>query len=456
MSRKRNSLDMVNGPLGKNILLFSVPLIFSQTLQILFNSADTIIVGKFAGDSALAAVGATGSIVFLLTSLFSGLATGSNVVIARFLGLGQEERISSSVHSSILMAILSGVFLTFFGFFFSRTFLALMSTPEVIIDDSARYMRIYFLGVIFLLLYDFGAAVLRSKGDTKRPLYFLFLSGIVNVLLNLLTVIVLHLSVVGVALATVVSEALSAFLVLRALTHEEGALKLEWKKLSLDREISRRILQIGIPAGLSGVVFSLSNVVIQSSINSFDSTVIVAGNAAGSNIEGFVYIGYTAFSQATITFTSQCIGARRYDRIRPIMLETAVMVLISAVLMSTLVYVFSPQILTLYTKDPAVIETGVLRTYYVARLLVLNGLLDVFVNSMRGMGYSGAPTLIMVAGICGVRLAWLFTVFPMMRTLDSIYMCYPVSWIVTMLIELFLWLHVYRKEVIPYENREKR
>lgn len=445
MKDRSNALDIVNGPLVKNLFTFAVPLMFSQLLQILFNAADTIVVGKFAGESALAAVGATGSLVFLLTSMFNGLSTGSNVIIARCLGSGDEKRIEEAVHTSIVMALISGVFLTVFGIVLAPVLLRIMNTPEAFIHLSVRYMRIYFSGVIFLLVYNFASAVLRSKGDTKRPLYYLFFSGVINVLLNLFSVVVLHMGVAGVAIATVVSEAVSAVLVCHALITAEDATHLDVHKLRANKDVVLEILQIGIPAGLSGVVFALSNVVIQSSINSFNSTSIVAGNSAGANIENFVYIGMFAFSQATITFTSQCIGAGRKDRIRPIMRMTMLLTCVSAGLVSCLLTFFGPSLLRLYTDEQAVIDVGMIRTSWVARLLVLNGIMDIFINSMRGMGYSGAPTAVMLAGICGVRLAWIWLVFPHIGTLDSIYMCYPISWIVTSAVEYILYLRIYGK-----------
>ena len=445
MKNRSHTLDIVNGPLLGNLFAFAVPLMFSQLLQILFNAADTIVVGKFAGESALAAVGATGSIVFLLTSLFNGLSTGSNVVIARFLGMGEEKGIEEAVHTSIFLAIVCGIFLTAAGIILAPFLLKMMSTPEAIINLSVLYMRIYFAGVTFLLVYNFASAVLRSKGDTKRPLYFLAISGAVNVVLNLFTVIVLHMSVAGVAIATVASEALSAFLTCMALIRDNDATHLDFRRLRMNKDVVLSIMRIGIPSGLSGVVFSLSNVVIQSSINSFNSTSIVAGNSAGANIEGFVYIGMFAFSQATITFTSQCLGAGRKDRIRPILRETFVLSCISALALGMLINHFSAQLLRLYTDEQAVVEVGMIRTYWVARLLILNGIMDIFINSMRGMGYSAAPTAIMLAGICAVRLSWIWLVFPRYGTLQSIYMCYPVSWLITSAIEYALWLWVCRK-----------
>ena len=445
MDLDRKSMDMANGPLLKNILIFSIPLIFSNILQMFFNSADTIIVGKFAGDKALAAVGSTGSIVFLITSLFNGLATGTNVVVARYIGTGNKDKIKDSVHTSIALATAGGIVLTFIGLFFSKVFLRMMSTPEDFIDLSATYMRIYFMGVIFLLLYNFGSAILRSKGDTQRPLYFLLISGVLNIVLNFITVYFFHLSVIGAASATVASEALSAFLVLNVLFHEEDATRLDMKHLYFDKESILDIMRIGIPAGLFGAVFALSNVVIQSSINSFNSTDVVAGNAAGNNVENYVYIGYMAFTQATITFTSQCMGAGRFDRIKQIMVTTMAMVVVGAIIMGTAVYLAGPFVLKFYTDKPEVVAVGMVRIRLVASLLVLNGILDVFVNSLRGMGVSTLPTILMVVGICGVRLLWIYTMFPIHHTLESIYLCFPISWAVTSIVEFILWIIVYRR-----------
>ena len=445
MDLDRKSMDMANGPLLKNILIFSIPLIFSNILQMFFNSADTIIVGKFAGDKALAAVGSTGSIVFLITSLFNGLATGTNVVVARYIGTGNKDKIKDSVHTSIALATAGGIVLTFIGLFFSKVFLRMMSTPEDFIDLSATYMRVYFMGVIFLLLYNFGSAILRSKGDTQRPLYFLLISGVLNIVLNFITVYFFHLSVIGAASATVFSEALSAFLVLNVLFHEEDATRLDMKHLYFDKESILNIMRIGIPAGLSGAVFALSNVVIQSSINSFNSTDVVAGNAAGNNVENYVYIGYMAFTQATITFTSQCMGAGRLDRIKQIMVTTMAMVVVGAIIMGTAVYLAGPFVLKFYTDKPEVVAVGMVRIRLVASLLVLNGILDVFVNSLRGMGVSTLPTVLMVVGICGVRLLWIYTMFPIHHTLESIYLCFPISWAVTSIVEFILWIIVYRR-----------
>ncbi len=445
MRKTRETLDIANGPLLKNLFAFAVPMMLSSLLQMLFNSADTIIVGKFGGDGALAAVGATGSIVFLLTSVFNGLSTGANVLISRYLGQNDFDKIRDAVHSSVVIALCGGVFLTVIGLFFSKSLLTMMSTPDDIIEKSALYMRIYFSGVIFMLFYNFGSAVLRSKGDTRRPLFFLILSGAVNVGLNLFTVIVLKWSVVGVALSTVCSQALSAFLVFYVLINEEDATRLDYRHLYAKKDMILEIMRIGIPAGLSSAVFALSNVVIQSSINSFNDTDIVAGNSAGNSIENFVYIGYTGFNAAAITFTSHCMGAKRKDRVKEIMLTVLGIVAFAAVVMGTAVSLGGPYFLTWYTDKQSVVDVGMVRILWVARFLVLNGVLDTFVNSLRGMGYSTLPTVLMILGICGIRLAWIYTMFPVYRTLKSIYLCFPVSWSITALVELGLWIYAYNK-----------
>ena len=447
MSAKSKTMDMANGPLLKNIFIFAIPLVFTNILQMAFNSADTIIVGRFAGDRALAAVGSTGSIIFLITSLFNGLATGTNVVVARYIGTGNKEKITDSIQTSIALTTAGGIILTFIGIVFAKSFLSMMSTPDDIIDLSTIYMRIYFGGVIFLLLYNFGAAILRSKGDTQRPLYFLMASGALNIVLNYIAIRFFKLHVIGAAAATVISQAVSAILVLYVLIKEDDITHLDIRNLYFDRDSLFEIMRIGIPAGLSGAVFALSNVVVQSSINSFNSTDIVAGNSAGANVENFVYIGYMAFQQATITFTSQCMGAGRLDRIKEIMVKTMILVVVGAIIMGLAVYLAGPYVLRFYTDKPEVVAVGMIRIKYVASLLVLNGILDVFVNSMRGMGSSTLPTVLMVIGICGVRLLWIYTMFPIHHTLQMIYLCFPISWAITSIVEFVLWIIVYRKVV---------
>lgn len=442
---KETHMDMVHGPLLKNIFIFAVPLMLTSLLQMLFNAADTIIVGKFDGDLSLAAVGACGSIIFLMTSLFNGIASGANVVIATLLGKQDYEKTKKAVHTVMLLSLICGIALTIVAIISSRYFLTLMSTPSNIIDLSNLYMRIYFSGVLFLFVYNFGAAVLRAKGETKKPLYFLMLSGIMNVVLNLIFVIIFHLGVAGVAIATVISEAVSAILIWITLLNEKDATQLEMNHFTLDMQLVVEIFKIGIPAGLQGIVFSLSNIVIQSSINSFDSSIIVAGNSAASNIENFVYIGMNAFAQATMTFTSQNMGANNKQSLHKILYLTLILSIISGFLVGFIACFFGDFFLSLYTNEQNVIEAGKLRLTYVTLLLFLNGVIDVFVFSMRGMGYSTIPTLFMVIGICGIRLIWLLCIFPMHRTLTMIYLCFPISWTITAIILGLLWIKTYRK-----------
>lgn len=444
-SLRSQSVDMVNGPLLKNVWVFSVPLMLTSLLQMMFNAADTVVVGRFAGEHALAAVGATGSVCFLLVALFNGLSVGSNVLIAKYLGANDHDKIEKSVHTSLTMAAVSGLLLTAAGFFASKPLLTLMSTPSDIVDLSELYMRIYFVGTFFMLIYNFGSAILRAKGDTKRPLYFLCISGVTNVVLNLLFVIVFQMSVAGVALATVISQAISAALVCLALIGDRDSTHLDFKKLGIDVPMAWDIIKIGVPAGIQGMVFSLSNVVVQSSINSFNSSTIVAGNSAAANVESFVYIGMSAFSQACITFTSQNIGAKNYKRVKDIFKTTMLLSIVGASVLGFTVWYFGDFFLGLYTSEPAVIEAGMVRLFWVAMLLVLNGILDVFVCSLRGMGYSTMPTILMIVGICGVRLTWLLTIFPLHRSLEVIYICFPLSWTITSIILGILWVHCHRK-----------
>lgn len=442
---KTQTIDMVNGPLLKNICIFSVPLMLTNLVQMMFNAADAVVMGRFAGQQALAAVGATSSLCFLLISLFNGLSVGSNVVIARYLGANDLGKVEKSVHTSIATAMLSGVFLMIVGFFASRPLLQMMSTPTDIIDLSELYMRIYFVGTFFTLIYNFGAAIFRSVGDTKRPLYFLLISGLIKVVLSLLFVIVFQWGVAGVALSTAIGQAIAAAMVCLTLIKEKGPHHLDFKKLSIDVPMAWDIIKIGVPAGIQGMVFALSNVVIQSSINSFNSSVIVAGNSAANNIENFVYIGMSAFTQACITFTSQNIGAHKLQRVGTIFKQSMILTILSAASIGFLAWFFGEFFLGLYTPDAAVVEAGMVRLLWVTMPLWLNGVLDVFVASMRGFGYSTGPTILTIVGICGVRLTWIWTVFQLHRSLDVIYMCFPLSWIITSIVLGLYWFKCYRK-----------
>jgi len=445
MSQVRaRAIDMIHGPLYKNIWIYSVPLMITTLLQMLFNAADTVIVGRFAGEQALAAVGATGSLCFLIVSLFNGLSIGSNVLIARYLGAQDHEEIEKSVHTSMMMAVYSGLFLTVAGFFLSRPMLRLMATPADIIDQSELYMRIYFVGTFFMMLYNFGSAILRAKGDTRRPLIFLFISGGTNVALNLVFVVFFHMDVAGVAWATVISQAVSALLVCIALVRDTDETHLDWHKLAVDWQEAWEIIRIGVPAGIQNMVFSLSNVVVQSSINSFGSSAIVAGNSAGANIESFAYVGMAAFNQACMTFTSQNVGAGNYKRIKDVFKASMLLDIVFTTVLGVAVWWFGEFLLGFYTTEAAVIAVGMQRLLWVAAFLVINGILEIFAAAMRGMGYSSMPALLMIVGICGVRLSWLWIIFPIFRTLECIYLCYPISWTVASIILGFAWVKCYR------------
>ena len=444
MATKQN-IDMVNGPLFKNIWAFSLPLMAANLLQMLFNAADTIVVGRFAGQHALAAVGATGSLCFLLISLFNGLSMGTNVIVARYLGANEYSKVEDSVHTSMTLSIAGGIFIAILGNFISRPMLELMSTPADIIDMSVLYMKIYFCGMFFGVIYNFASAVLRAKGDTKRPLYFLIISGLTNAILNVIFVVFFKMSVAGVAIATVISQAIAATLGWVTLVRENDSTRLYTNKLHINVHICEDIVKIGVPAGIQGIVFSLSNVVIQSSINSLGSSTIVAGNSAAGNVENFVYTVSMALSQACITFTSQNVGANNKQKIKSIMHLTMVLSVVSTFILGFAAWYFGDFFLSLYTSDIAVIEAGKIRLFWVALMLFLNIILDIYVSSMRGMGYSSLPTILMIIGICGIRLAWLFIVFPMHRTLDVIYMCFPISWTITSIIQGILWYKCYKK-----------
>ncbi len=448
MSKQKKEIDIINGPLLKNIVIFAIPLMLTNLMQSLFNVADTIIVGKFAGDIALAAVGATGSLSFLILSLFYGVSMGTTVIVGQQIGKGDSDKVSKAVSTTYILSILCGAFVSAVGITGARFFLSLMNTPEDIIGQSALYMRIYFSSTIFILIYNSGSAVLRARGDSKRPLYFLIAGGITNVSLNLLFVTVFHMAVAGVALATAISQLVSAGLVTVSLMRSNDATRLDLRKLRFDTGIALDILRIGIPAGIQSSMYSISNVVMQGAMNSFDNSDIIAGNTVGSNIENFAYIGMYSFSQSCITFTSQNYGAKKYDKIRKIMRITLLLSCIIAMFMSGLLWTIRYPLMSQYTDSPSVMHVAELRILIVVMTIFLNGVLDIFVGSMRGMGTSTGPTILMILGICGVRLAWLLLYFPTDPRLEIIYMSFPLSWSATSVIEYILWIAVYRKVML--------
>ena len=447
MEKKSKSyeIDMCNGPLLGKIIVFYVPLMLSGVLQLLFNAADVIVVGQFAGDEALAAVGSTSSLINLLVNVFIGLSVGTNVLVARFYGAGQKNELSAMVHTSVLTSLISGVLLVFVGFFMAKPALTLMGVPEDVIGMSILYIRIYFAGMPVMMAYNFGSAILRAVGDTKRPLYYLFAAGVVNVVLNLIFVVFFHMSVGGVALATVISQGLSAFLVLRCLAKTPSDYQLKLRLLRIEKDKLVKMIQIGIPAGLQGALFSVSNVLIQSSVNSFGK-IAMAGNTAASNIEGFVYTAMNALHQSAISFTGQNFGARKFDRIGRIMIICLSLVIGVGLVLGNGAYFAGGTLLKLYTDNPEAISFGILRLSVICTTYCLCGMMDVMVGVIRGMGYGIMPMLVSLTGACLFRVVWIFTIFQKIRTLECLYVSYPISWALTFAAHVICFLVVFRKE----------
>ena len=446
---KKDYSNMVSGPTFLKMILFSVPVVLSGILQLLFNACDIIVVGNFAGDASLAAVGSTSSLINLFTNLFIGLSVGSNVLIAHFVGSNDKSKVSLTVHTSIVLAIICGVFLSVAGFIFANPMLKLMGSPDDVIMLATLYLKIYFLGMPALLIYNFGAAILRAVGNTKHPLYFLTISGVLNILLNLLLVICFSMGVAGVAIATVVSEYLSAALIIWYLSEKSEELKLTRSDLKIDPYILKRIIAIGIPAGLQGVIFSLSNVVIQSAINSFGSDV-VAGNSATMNIEGFVYMAMNAIYQTAITFVGQNYGAGKKKRVLRCTLQAEAIVVIVGLLFGVSAYIFSTELLHIYSRSPAVVAAGKVRCAYILPIYFLCGSMDVMVGALRGIGQSVVPMVTSLIGACALRLVWISTVFKMHRTTGMLYISYPISWIITLIAHIAFFVYFYNK--IPKEK----
>lgn len=449
--KRSYEMNMCEGPLFKKIIIFAFPLMLSGILQLLFNAADIIVVGRFSGEHALAAVGSTSSLINLLVNVFIGLSVGANVLVGRYYGAGDYDNIEESVHTAIYTAIVSGILMIVIGVVAARPLLELMGTPENVIDLSVLYMRIYFIGMPAFMVYNFGAAILRSVGDTKRPLYFLMVSGVVNVAFNLFFVIVLHMGVAGVALATIISQTISAAFILLSLHQSEGALRLDRKKLKIHKDKLIQMLKIGLPAGLQGTIFSISNVLIQSSINSFGSTVM-AGNTAASNIEGFVYTAMNAIYQTSLSFTSQNLGAKKYHRIDRILFVCLGVVSVVGLSLGCGAYLFGRPLLSLYTISEEVIQYGLLRMSMICTFYLLCGIMDVFVGSLRGIGYSVMPMLVSLTGACLFRVIWIFTIFQMYHSLFSLYVSYPISWLLTASAHMICYIVVRKKVFKPIEQ----
>ena len=442
----KKTLDMTNGPFLKKIFMFSLPLMATGLLQLLYNSADTAIVGKFAGSDALAAVGSTGSLINLIINVFIGLSMGSGVMVARHIGANDEKRVSKSVHTAMLLGLVSGIIVAVIGFFMSGTFLKLMHVEEGVLELSTLYLKIYFLGAPGSLVYNFGASLLRASGDTKRPLYILSASGIVNVVLNLILVIPFKMSVAGVAIATITSQYLTAIIVVILLFRTSSMLKLSIKKLRFDILELKNIIRIGVPAGLQSSLFSISNVIIQSAVNSFGA-VAMAGIAAGSQFDGYIFVCTNAIAQTTMTFTSQNIGAAKYQNINKVYRYCFIVASVISIVLSAAGFFFRDEIVWIFAKEPDVIELGAQRLALVIPFYIFCSLQDVAAGQIRGMGKSIEPMILSLFGTCVVRLAWIFLILPPDRSLMDIYWAYPISWFATFVLLNILYVIKFKKMI---------
>ena len=440
--------DLTSGNLFIKIILFALPVMLSGISQLLFNTCDLIVVGKFAGEESLSAVGSTSSLINLIINLFMGISIGANVTVARSIGRKDEEKCQKLVHTAILFSVIGGFFLIIFGVSTCEVWLKLMDTQEDVFHKATIYLRIYFCGMIFNMLYNYGASILRSIGETKRPLFYLLIAGVCNVLLNLVFVIFFKLDVAGVALATIISQLISAILVIRLLIKTQGYVNLNLKKLHIDLKSLKDMIIVGLPAGIQGSIFSISNVVIQSSINSFNSVAVIAGNTAASSVEGFVYTSMNSLYQANVSFTSQNYGAKKIKNCFKSLIYSLIIVITVGLTMGFVFLQFSPQLVGLYLKDNATIESlkyGLIRQSIILPSYFLCGIMDVLCGSLRGLGYSILPMLVSIIGVCGFRLVWIYTVFRQSHTLDTLYISYPISWFATALVQLICFIIVFTK-----------
>lgn len=444
MNKNKYEIDMCNGTIMDKLVSFSLPLMLSGILQLMFNAVDVIVVGRFAGSQALAAVGSTTALINMFVNLFMGISLGTNVLAARFFAAGKDRQMSETVHTSIAFAAISGIVMVFVGIFFSKFALELMATPADVIEQSTLYMRIYFLGMPFFMLYNYGAAILRAVGDTKRPLIFLIISGVINAVLNMILVIVFHLSVAGVAIATVISQMISCILVLRCLYRSEGSYQLRFSKLMLKGCYLKEIFQVGVPAGIQSTVINFSNVLLQSSVNSFGS-IAMAGYTAANNILGFLFVSVNSVTQACMSFTSQNYGVRKWKRMDKILVDCMILSMIVALVLGGGSYIFGSQILRIYTENEEVIRCGMEILSYTTLTYFLCGFMDLFPGAMRGMGFSAAPMMLSIVGTVGTRIVWIFGIFPRYRSLSVLFISYPVSWILTIAMQVVCFFIVRRK-----------
>lgn len=434
MKNNKYEIDMCNGTLMDKLISFSLPLMLSGILQLLFNAVDIIVVGRFTGRQALAAVGSTTALINIFTNLFIGISLGANVLAARFYASGKEKEMSETVHTSITLALISGLVMALAGVLLARFALNLMGTPNDVIDQSVLYMRIYFLGMPFFMLYNYGAAILRAVGDTKRPLFFLVISGMTNAVLNLVLVIVFHMGVAGVAIGTIVSQLISSILVLRCLYTSNTSYRLYFSKLGIKTQYLKQIFQVGIPAGIQSTVINLSNALLQSSVNSFGS-VAMAGYTAANNIFGFLYMSVNAVTQSCMSFTSQNYGVKKLKRMDRVLLDCMILSVGVTLTLGCGAYFFGPELLKIYTSDADVIRCGVEVLAFTTVPYFCCGIMDLLPGALRGMGYSGVPMILSIIGTVGTRIVWIFGLFPAHRSLSFLFISYPVSWILTILMQ---------------------
>lgn len=449
MSRRSN-INMLEGPLFSNVIAYTVPIILTSLLQLLFNAADLVVVGRFCGSASVGAVGATSSLTNLMVNFFIGISVGTGVTVAQAIGARDNKLVHQTVHTAIPTALISGAFLTIVGIAFCETFLKLMGTPDDILPLSAVYMRIYFGGIVFTLVYNFCAAILRAAGDTKTPLTALSIAGVLNVILNLIFVTLFDMNVAGVALATIISQALSAVLVIIALMRREDGCSLSFHNLRIYKDPLLKILRIGIPTGIQSSLFSISNVLIQSSVNSFGA-VSTSGNAAASNIEGFVYVIMNSFQQTALNFIGQNTGAKNYSRIRKIYWTCLLCVFVSGAISGSLAFGFGEQLLSIYITDSAdAVAHGLTRLSFICLPYAIAGLMDVTSGALRGIGSAVAPMVVCIVGVCVFRVAWIYTIFQHFHTPECLFSSYPISWGLVLITELIMFFVLLKKK----EKRE--
>ncbi len=441
---KSYQINMTEGNILPKIIKFSIPLMLSGMLQLFFNAADVIVVGRYAGDEALAAVGSTGALINLLINLFIGISIGASVLMGQAIGARDYNDAQDSLHTAMLTGLIGGIIMIFVGQVVSRPMLELMQTPDDVIELSSLYMKIYFMGMPGFMLYNFGAAILRAAGDTKRPLYYLFVSGIVNVILNLYFVIVLKMSVDGVAYATIISEAISAILIVICLMRSYGYLNLSLRKLKIDGKKFIEMLKIGIPSGFTGIVFSVSNMLIQSSINSFGK-LVMAANTAASNLEGFVYNAMNSIYQTALAFASQNMGAKKLDRVDDVLKKSLLVVSGVGLFFGVGAYLLGEILLRLYTPNQEVIDIAMLRLLVISTSYFLCGIMDVYSGVIRGMGFSFTPMLVSMFFVCAFRVFWIYTIFERFHEQWVLYISYPVSWTITIIAYFFTYKIVRKK-----------